>query len=79
MPIIVQFSYKDGTTERKVYPAQIWRLNDKEITKVFSSDKEVSKITIDPNQETADVDTSNNSWPKEQNNKFEEFKNKIKG
>jgi aminopeptidase N len=79
MPIIVQFSYTDGTTERKVYPAQIWRLNDQEITKVFSSDKEVSKITIDPNLETSDVDTSNNSWPKEQNNKFEKFKNKIKG
>ncbi|PQJ73505.1 M1 family metallopeptidase [Polaribacter butkevichii] len=79
MPIIVQFSYTDGTTERKVYPAQIWRYNDQEITKVFSSNKEVSKITIDPNQETADVDPSNNSWPKEQNNKFEKFKSKIKG
>ncbi|QVY65525.1 M1 family metallopeptidase [Polaribacter sp. Q13] len=79
MPIIVQFNYTDGTTERKVYPAQIWRLNDQEITKVFSSNKEVSKIIIDPNLETADVDTSNNSWPKEQSNKFEKFKSKIKG
>ncbi|APG64772.1 aminopeptidase [Tenacibaculum todarodis] len=79
MPIIVKFDYKDGTTERKVYPAQIWRLNDKEITKVFSSNKEISKITIDPDLETADVDTSNNSWPKETKNKFDKFKNKVKG
>ena len=79
MPIIVNFDYTDGTSERKVYPAQIWRYNDKEVTKVFSSSKEVSKITIDPNQETADVDTSNNSWPKQTKNKFEKFKQKVKG
>lgn len=79
MPIIVQFNYKDGSSERKVYPAQIWRYNDKEVTKVFSTTKELSKITIDPNQETADVDTSNNNWPKESKNQFEKFKSKIKG
>ena len=79
MPIIVEFTYKDDTTDRKVYPAQIWRLNDQEITKVFSSTKEVTKITIDPDLETADVDTSNNSWPKETNNNFDKFKSKIKG
>ncbi len=78
MPIIVHFEYKDGTSERKVYPAQIWRYNDKEVTKVFSSNKELSKITIDPYQETADVDTSNNSWPKQEKNKFEKFKAKVK-
>ncbi|MGJ8745897.1 M1 family metallopeptidase [Polaribacter sp.] len=79
MPIIVEFSYKDGTKERKTYPAQIWRLNDNEVTKVFSSDKEITKIEIDPDLETADVDTSNNSFPKEVENKFEKFKSKIKG
>jgi len=79
MPIIVHFNYTDGTSERKVYPAQIWRYNDKEVTKVFSSSKEISKITIDPYQETADVDTSNNSWPKPTKNKFEKFKQKVKG
>ncbi|MCL7754239.1 M1 family metallopeptidase [Polaribacter sp. Z022] len=79
MPIIVEFTYKDGSKERKTYPAQIWRYNDKEISKVFSSTKEISNITIDPDLETADVDTSNNSWPKQQKNKFEKFKNKVKG
>jgi hypothetical protein len=79
MPIIVHFNYKDGTSERKVYPAQIWRYNDKEVTKVFSSDKELFKISIDPYQETADVDLSNNNWPQENKNKFEKFKNKLKG
>ena len=79
MPIIAEYTYKDGTKERKVYPAQIWRYNDKEITKVVKSDKEIVDITIDPDLETADVDTSNNSFPTKQDSKFEKFKNKIKG
>jgi hypothetical protein len=79
MPIIVEFTYKDGTKSRKQYPAQIWRLNDKQITKAINSDKEITNITIDPDLETADVDTTNNSWPKKQDNKFGKFKNKVKG
>ncbi|MDG1398061.1 MAG: M1 family metallopeptidase [Polaribacter sp.] len=79
MPIIVQFTYKDGTKEKKTYPAQIWRYNDKEVTKVFSSSKQITNITIDPDLETADVDTSNNSFPKENGDKFDSFKKKIKG
>jgi phage pi2 protein 07 len=79
MPIIVQFTYKDGTKEKKTYPAQIWRYNDNEVTKVFSSSKQITNITIDPDLETADVDTSNNSFPKENGDKFDSFKKKIKG
>ncbi len=80
MPLIVEFEYEDGTKERKQYPAQIWRLNDNEVTKVFPSEKAIKKITIDPDQETADVDLSNNSWPKNIETKFEKFKkNQIKG
>ncbi|MDO6744147.1 M1 family metallopeptidase [Tenacibaculum soleae] len=79
MPIIVEFTYKDGSKERKTYPAQIWRYNDKEITKVFSLSKQIQNITIDPDLETADVDTSNNSWPKKRATKFDKFKRKVKG
>ncbi|MFY0631209.1 MAG: M1 family metallopeptidase [Flavobacteriaceae bacterium] len=79
MPIIVEFTYKDGTKGRKTYPAQIWRYNDKQVSKVFQSDKEITNITIDPDLETADVDTSNNSFPNKQESKFDKFKNKIKG
>ncbi|MDG1040376.1 MAG: M1 family metallopeptidase [Polaribacter sp.] len=79
MPIIVEYTYKDGTKGRKKYPAQIWRLNDKEITKAISSDKEIVSFQIDPDLETADVDVTNNSWPKKQDNKFNKLKKKIKG
>jgi hypothetical protein len=80
MPIIVEFEYEDGTKERKQYPAQIWRYNDKEVTKVFPSSKAIKTITVDPDEETADVDLSNNSWPKQKETKFEKFKREqIKG
>jgi hypothetical protein len=80
MPIIVEFEYEDGSKERKQYPAQIWRLNDDKVTKVFTSDKSIINITVDPDQQTADVDLSNNSWPKNKETEFDEFKkNQIKG
>ncbi|MBK5207876.1 MAG: M1 family metallopeptidase [Flavobacteriaceae bacterium] len=80
MPIIVEFEYEDGTKERKQYPAEIWRKNDAEVTKVFPSSKAIKKITIDPDEQTADINLSNNSWPKNTETKFEKFKKKqIKG
>ncbi len=80
MPIIVEYKYADGTSKIETYPAQIWRMNDNEVSKSVASEKEIVSITVDPNLETADIDTSNNSWPKEvKQSKFDEFKNKVKG
>ena len=80
MPIIVKYTYADGTSKTETYPAQIWRLNDNEVNKAIASDKEIVSIVIDPKLETADVDTSNNSWPKEvKQNDFDQFKEKVKG
>ncbi|SHG59583.1 M1 family metallopeptidase [Winogradskyella jejuensis] len=79
MPIIVEYTYADGTKKRETFPAQIWRLNDKEVSRAIASDKEIVSIAVDPDLETADVDTSNNSWPKEvKESEFNQFKNKIK-
>ncbi|MGB3606391.1 MAG: M1 family metallopeptidase [Psychroserpens sp.] len=78
MPIIVEFTYADGSSKMETYPAQIWRYNDNEVSKAIASEKEIVKITVDPNQETADIDTSNNSWPKEVvESEFETFKKTI--
>lgn len=63
MPIIVQWTFKDGTTETDKIPAQIWRKNEKAVSKVFLKDKEVVSVLLDPLQETADINTNNNSWP----------------
>jgi hypothetical protein len=79
MPIIVELTYADGTTERQTFPAQIWMQDDTSVKRVFSSTQEIMSIKLDPDEETADVDTSNNSWPKKEATKFENFKNKVKG
>ena len=79
MPLIVEYTYADGTKKKETFPAQIWRLNDKEATRAIASTKEIVSITVDPELETADVDTSNNSWPKEvKESDFNKFKKKIK-
>jgi hypothetical protein len=78
MPIIVELTYIDGTTKRETYPAQIWMRSDTTAKRVFASSKEIKSIVVDPDFETADVDTSNNSWPTKEASKFEEFKNKNK-
>lgn len=64
MPLIIEWTFKDGTKETDRIPAQIWRKNEQHVTKVFLKTKEVSGIQLDPMKETADIDVSNNSWPK---------------
>jgi hypothetical protein len=39
-------------------------MNDKEVSRTFATDKAVTKIVIDPKLETADIDVTNNTWPK---------------
>ncbi len=80
MPIIVEYTYADGSKENVTYPPQIWRKNDQEFKRVISSEKELIGIVVDPKAETADIDVTNNSWPKkEQRSEFEQFKQNIKG
>ena len=62
MPIIVEWTYKDGSKEVERIPAQVWRLNESKVVKTFIKDKEVASIKLDPLRETADINESNNSW-----------------
>ncbi|WP_268225373.1 M1 family metallopeptidase [Sinomicrobium oceani] len=78
MPLIVEYTYADGTTDTVTYPVEIWRKNDAEISKVIATDKEIVKIAIDPREETADVNITNNFWPQEvQKSAFDTFKEKV--
>ena len=79
MPIIVEYTYSDGSTKRETFPAQIWRKNDKEVRKVVASQMKIVKIMVDPDEETADIDTTNNAWPKRKKlGEFKSFKDKVK-
>ena len=76
MPIIVQYIFMDNSSERIVYPAEVWRKNEFKFKKTYTTHKQLKQIVIDPKLESADVDTSNNYWPVQSSSKFDQFKNK---
>jgi hypothetical protein len=74
-PLVIEWTYKDGSKEIERIPAEIWRINETEVTKVFVKEKEVANIVLDPNFELADIDVNNNIFPKKPGeSKFDQFK-----
>jgi hypothetical protein len=74
-PLVIEWTYKDNSKEVERIPAEVWRINENEITKVFVKDKEVTNILFDPNFELADVEVTNNVFPKKTTeSKFDQFK-----
>ncbi len=75
MPVILEWTFEDGTTEIERIPVEIWRKNENSFTKVFVKDKVATGIKLDPFKETADIDESNNNWPDiEMPSRFKVFK-----
>ena len=80
MPLIIRFTFEDNTTEVVRIPAEIWRRHEDKVTKVFTFDKEVKALRLDPFLETADTDLGNNSWPAEKApTRFELFRERETG
>lgn len=80
MPIILNFTFKDGSNKEVRIPAEIWRKNDKNVSKIFFFKKEVTRIEMDPWLETADINLADNHWPRQtQMSKFKLFKEKKYG
>jgi hypothetical protein len=80
MPIIIEWTFKDGTKEIDRIGVNVWRKNENKVTKTFMKDKEVASILLDPLKETADINTSNNSWPTfTEPSKFQLFKSRSGG
>ena len=79
MPVIIQWTYADGTKEIERIPAEIWRVNEKKVNKVFIKDKEVVTVMLDPNRELTDVDLQDNVFPKRPGapSKFDSFKKSV--
>ncbi|MEQ9187079.1 MAG: M1 family metallopeptidase [Cryomorphaceae bacterium] len=77
MPIILEFSFTDGSKERHYIPSEIWKMDDVQVSKVFYSKKELKEVILDPNTETADVDRSDNYWPaRTPQSRFELYKSR---
>jgi len=78
MPILLEIHYKDGTKEELRIPAQIWRRNPKKVSKLLMVDQEIVHLVLDPHIETADIDLSDNEWPKKpKSSRFKLFKQKL--
>ena len=75
MPLILEFTFEDGSKEVRRIPAEIWRMYEDKVSKVFIFDKVVQSVRLDPFLETADTDLDNNSWPEEkQPTRYQLFK-----
>jgi hypothetical protein len=74
MPIIIEWTFEDGTKEKQYIPAEIWKSNENEVTKVFAKQKKVVNILVDPDKETADVFLDDNTFPRvDAKSRFDSF------
>jgi hypothetical protein len=77
MPLIIEVTYADNSTEVIRIPAEIWRQYENKVSRVLILDKEVISFRLDPFLETADTDLDNNSWPTRiEPTRYELFKQK---
>lgn len=78
MPIILEFTFEDGSQLKDKKAAQIWRKNEQKVSLTYFFDKKLKSVQLDPLLETADIDTSNNYWGEiaAPSSKFDVFKQK---
>lgn len=63
MPVILEWTYSDGTKEIERIPVDIWRKNELKFNQVFVKNKPVASVKIDPWKELADINEKNNARP----------------
>ena len=74
-PLIVELELDDGSRQEVRIPAEIWRRNAEQVSKLFMTAKPVVAVHLDPHLETADTDTTNNHYPPQvEQTRFEVYK-----
>ncbi|MGW8394195.1 M1 family aminopeptidase [Pseudoduganella sp. HUAS MS19] len=63
-PLVLQIELKSGKKYIERVPAEVWRYSPKKVTKVIVTDEPLVSLVHDPYWETADIDQSNNAWPR---------------
>lgn len=64
MPLLVTFTFEDGTSQEIRYPVEVWRFAPESLKKMYGFDKPLKSVQIDKDLETADVNPKNNFWNK---------------
>jgi Peptidase family M1 domain len=72
-PLVLEWIFADGSKETDYLPAEIWRINEDVVTKVFVKEKEVTTLIIDPDLKSGDVNMRNNVFPKLPESKFDRY------
>ncbi|WP_339701417.1 M1 family metallopeptidase [Algoriphagus aquimarinus] len=62
MPVLMEITFEDGSTERKMLPVEIWQRGDI-WNYLLKTDKKVTAVVIDPDKLLPDVNLGNDSWP----------------
>ncbi|MDQ1829469.1 M1 family metallopeptidase [Massilia scottii] len=63
-PLVLEIELKSGKKYIQRIPAEVWRYSSKKITKLIVTDEPMVSLNQDPYWETADIDNSNNAWPR---------------
>ncbi len=64
MPVQMQITYDDGSTEMVKLGADVWRRNELSYIYGFFTSKTVVQVVLDPDEVFADVNRDNNTWSK---------------
>jgi hypothetical protein len=62
MPVLLEITFADGTTERQMVPVEIWQRGDT-WNHLIKTTKEITGITIDPDKLLPDINLGNDHWP----------------
>ena len=77
MPVILKVTFDNGESETIRMPAEIWRRNDRRVSRLILTKHTIRGLEIDPRLESADTDRNNNFWPpKPVESRFKLFKMK---
>ncbi len=63
MPVWMEVTYNDGSTERRALPVEVWSTTNKWTAGWNPGAKKVTGVTLDPDGVLPDVNRENNDWP----------------
>ena len=62
MPVLLEITYEDGSSEQKMLPVEIWERGDT-WNYLLKTDKKVKSVVVDPAKLLPDINLGNDSWP----------------
>ncbi|MEE3001535.1 MAG: M1 family metallopeptidase [Planctomycetota bacterium] len=65
MPLPLELTYDDDSTELITIPAEIWSQNKDKVSKMFVRERPIVQVKLDPHLQIADAYASNNMYPQD--------------